>query len=88
MEHKIFHDTTTKLVEIEKTKPFNGGTWTDIWNWDISIAVYKGETEDTFKGRAIEAKRGVVIPWMEISSDGDYSLSEMIEECKKYMGKH
>lgn len=81
MEHRIFN-TQVILVEIEKNKPFNGGTWSETWNWEITMANH----EETYKGKALVDSRKVNLPWRELNSVNP--LTEMIEACKYYMENH
>lgn len=76
MEHKIF---STKHSMVEIVKPNGNGTMSETWCWEVTIAV----NETTYKGKAVEASRGAVIKWAELTSMDP--LSEMIEHCKAHM---
>lgn len=78
MDHTIF-STDHTLVEIVKSRAT--GTMSEIWHWEVTIAV----NQLTYKGKAVEVSRNAVIGWGELASD--QPLNEMIERCKYYMSR-
>lgn len=68
------------LVEIDKPRSFNSGTWTNISRWEIFIAVEANGFE--YRGKAVElGNPHGEVPWTTIPEpeDGLGYLTQIIE---------
>ncbi|WP_204312310.1 hypothetical protein [Bacillus cereus] len=69
------------LLEVDDVKPFNGGTITTTYSWDVYIA----NNEDEYRGRAIEHGKSLNIPWTILRKHN--FDNEMIKMCEEAIAK-
>ncbi len=78
---RVFDVKSHYMVEIDKVRPFNNGSMTTTYTWDIYIA----DNDSGFRGKAVEQSKNLRIPWTTLEELD--LLQEMIKKCQYEMEK-